>query len=126
MDALRRTVHPVTAPAPRNLGSRFAADSLGPREIPSLAATESAIRTLSGLSNFRLTAGQLVSIVNSRVVTAPLIIEYGLASKLTLGVVVPLVETRSTVYSQLNPRAGSPMSGRTGLRAPPRSRRTRR
>ena len=94
-----------TAP-PRNLAARFATDSLGPRQIPSLAATESAVRTLSGLSNFRLTAGQLVSAANSRVVTAPLIIEYGLMSKLSLGVVVPLVETRTTVYAQLNPNPG--------------------
>lgn len=93
--------------SPRNLAASFAADSLGPRQIPSLGASETAIRALSGLTNFRLTAGQLVSAANSRVLTAPLIIEYGLSSRLSLGVVVPVVETRSTVYGQLNPRPGS-------------------
>ena len=36
---------------------------------------------------------------NSRIVTAPLIVEYGLTSRLTLGVVVPLVETRTTLVA---------------------------
>jgi hypothetical protein len=48
----------------------------------------------------------MVTVANSRVVTAPVIFEYGLTKRLTLGVVVPLVETRSTVGWQLNPTIG--------------------
>ncbi len=92
--------------APRNLAASFNSDSLGVAQLPILAPEETAIRALTGDPSFRLTAGQLVSAANSRVVTAPLILEYGLTRRLTLGVVVPLVETRTTLYAQLNPRLG--------------------
>ena len=58
-------------------------------------------------ADFRLTAGNLVAVGDSRVVTAPLIPEYGLTRRLTVGVVVPLVETRTTLFAQLNPRSGA-------------------
>ena len=91
----------------RNIGSLFATDSLGVAQVPRLFANEAVIRTASGLPNFRLAAGNIVSIANSRVMTAPLILEYGLLSHLTIGVVVPLVETRTTLFAQLNPRIGT-------------------
>jgi hypothetical protein len=90
----------------RNLASPLASDSLGSQQVALFAPVETDIRTASGLPNFRLTAGKLVAVGNSRVVTAPLILEYGLSSRLTIGVVVPLVETRTTLYAQLNPALG--------------------
>jgi hypothetical protein len=91
---------------PRNIASSLATDSLTVAQLPSLSPTENAIRTASGLSAFRLTAGQIGAAADSRIVTAPLIVEYGLSSRLTLGVVVPLVETRTTIEAQLNPKLG--------------------
>ncbi len=87
----------------RNLAASFNTDSLGPTQLPVLGGTQAAIRTASGLSNFQVNAGQIVSAANSRVVTAPLIVQYGLTSKLTLGVVVPFVQTRTTLSARLNP-----------------------
>ncbi|HEX8945803.1 MAG TPA: hypothetical protein VF785_21865 [Gemmatimonadaceae bacterium] len=89
-----------------NIAASLNTDSLGSALVPSFAAAENAIRTASGLSNFRLTAGNLVAIGDSRIVTAPLIAQYGLTSRLTLGIVVPLVETRTTLFAQLNTRPG--------------------
>jgi hypothetical protein len=91
----------------RNIGSLFATDSLGVAQMPRLVTNQAVIRTASGLPNFRLTAGNVVSIANSRIMTAPLILEYGLLSHVTIGVVVPLVETRTTLFAQLNPRVGT-------------------
>jgi hypothetical protein len=91
----------------RNIGSLFATDSLGVVQMPRLFTNEANIRAASGLPNFRLTAGNVVSIANSRVMTAPLILEYGLLSHVTIGVVVPLVETRTTLFAQLNPKLGT-------------------
>src|SRR5262249_36902193 len=71
------------------------------------APIQDQIRASAGIPTFRLTAGNVVAQGNSRVVTAPLIIEYGITSRITLGVVVPLVETRTTLYSQLNPKIGA-------------------
>ena len=98
----------------RNLGSLLAADSLGSAQIPAFAPMENAIRNASGASSFRLNAGQLSAVANSRVVTAPLILEYGLTSRLTLGVVVPLVETRTSLAVGLNYKPGAANVGVNG------------
>lgn len=93
--------------APRNLGINFSADSLGVTQVPSLAASEGAIRAALGGSAFTLNAGQLTTLADSRIVTAPLIAQYGLTRKLTLGVVIPLVETRTTLTTRLNAKPGA-------------------
>lgn len=90
----------------RNVASPLATDSLGVNALPLLAPAETTIRIASGLPNFRLTAGNVVAVGNSRAMTAPVILEYGLSRRLTLGVVVPLVETRTTLGYQLNPALG--------------------
>jgi len=81
-------------------------DSLGPAAVPQFTESQTAIRNLSGLTAFRLTAGNIVAAADSRVVTAPLILEYGITSRITIGAVIPLVETRSVVSAQLNPKLG--------------------
>jgi hypothetical protein len=91
---------------PHNIASTLNADTLGSALVPQFSAAEDAIRTASGLPNFRLTAGNLVAIADSRVVTAPLIAQYGVTSRLSIGVVIPLVETRTTLFAQLNPKTG--------------------
>jgi hypothetical protein len=82
------------------------ADSLGTAAIPLLQPNESSIRAVSNVSAFRLNLGKLVTGGDSRVVTSPLIIEYGLSSRLTLGVTVPLVQTRTTLITTLNQQRG--------------------
>ena len=61
----------------RNLGSLLTTDSLGPQQIASFTGTQTDIRTASGLSGFRLTAGRVGALGNARIVTAPLILEFG-------------------------------------------------
>jgi hypothetical protein len=90
----------------RNIAASFAVDSFGPNQLLGLATSQGLIRALSGNSAFNVTAGNIVAAANSRIVTAPLIVEYGLTSRITIGVVVPLVETRTTVFAQLNPQVG--------------------
>ena len=87
----------------RNIAASFTSDSLGAGQIQQLAFSEAQIRTLTGNTAFSIKAGRLTAAANSRVLTAPLMLEFGLTSKLTLGVVVPLVETRTTLQAQLNP-----------------------
>ena len=96
----------VKGSSTQNAGWSFSAESLGTQALPQLAPAESAIRTLINAPDFQITAGKLVSIVDSRVLTVPVIVQYGLTSRLTLGVMVPLVETRSVVDVRLNPHPG--------------------
>ena len=77
-------------------------DSLGVAQIPSLATTQSQIRSISGLSQFMLNLGKLATGADTRVVSSPLVVEYGLSRRLMVGFLVPLVQTRSTVVAQLN------------------------
>lgn len=91
---------------PQNLAATLATGSLDPVAVPSFAIAQSMIRDLSGLPNFNLSAGNVIAAASARSVSAPLIAQYGLTSRLTVGVVVPLVETRTTVFAQLNPRTG--------------------
>lgn len=90
----------------RNLAWGFNAESLGVAALPQLTPAQTAIRTLANLPNFQLTTGKLVAVADSRVLTLPVILQYGLTSRLTLGVVVPIVETRTVSYVQLNPKPG--------------------
>ena len=41
-----------------------------------------------------------------RSVVSPVAIEYGVTNRLTIGVVVPLVQTRTTLFAELNPDTG--------------------
>jgi hypothetical protein len=89
----------------RPLGTLFGAYDLGTREIPLLSQAEAALRTLTGNSSLALDVGRLVTTADSRIVITPLALEYGLTSRLTIGVMVPVVQTHTTVLVQLNPRA---------------------
>lgn len=87
-----------------NVAATLNTDSLGPAAVPQLAVAQAAIRSLAGQPSFTLTAGNLVGIADSRIVTAPLVAQYGVTRRLTLGLVIPFVDARTTVYAQLNPR----------------------
>ncbi len=91
---------------PQNIGVTLNTGVLGPADVPTFAVAESAIRALSGMPAFTLSAGNVLATADARVVTAPLIAEYGVTNRLTVGLIVPLVETRSTVFAQLNPHPG--------------------
>ena len=91
----------------RNIAASLTTDSLGAADDSQLARSEQYIqglfRTLGpNAPNFRLNAGTVSAYANSRIASFPLIAEYGVTSRLTLGLVVPLVETRTTLTAQLN------------------------
>ncbi len=90
----------------RSLAAGLNTDSLTGVQINQINLTQAATRTLTANPSLVISAGSIVANANSRIVTAPLIVEYGLTSRLTLGLVIPLVETRTTVGAQLNPTLG--------------------
>ena len=98
------------------LGQAFSAESLGVRQFPALAATQNALRTLTGNPNLSLNLGQQFSTVNTRVVTTPISLAYGVTDRLTIGAMLPIVQTHSTVFVELNPRR---LNGATGANVGP-------
>ena len=98
------------------LGQAFSAESLGVRQFPGLAPTQNALRTLTGNPNLVLNLGQLFSTANTRVVTTPLSLLYGVTDRLTLGAMLPIVQTHTTVFVELNPQR---LNGATGANVGP-------
>lgn len=84
------------------LGADLSTDALGPRQLPRLAPVEFGLRTLTDDSNVRLTLGRLEVRSDARVVTTPLSLEYGLTRRLSVGVLVPVVQTRRTLQVDVN------------------------
>jgi hypothetical protein len=99
------------------LGNAFSSGALGARELPSLLPAQEALRTLTGDPNLQLNLGQLVSTADARVVTTPFTLEYGLTNRLVLGVMVPVVQTHTTVFVNLNPRSVHPRRVGGGISA---------
>ncbi len=90
----------------RNLAASLANNAVGSAQIPSLTPSQTDIQSASALSSFHINIGQLTAAANSRVFSMPFVFEYGLSSRLTLGLSVPVVETRTTLIAQLNPKLG--------------------
>jgi hypothetical protein len=89
------------------IGSLFSTDSLGPLHLASLGTVESGIRELSGTSALKVSAGRLITSTEARIVVVPLMAEYGLTDRLTIGIMVPIVQARASNAVALNPRADS-------------------
>ena len=90
------------------LGDAFSASPLGVRQFPALAAAEGALRTLTGDPSLTLSLGKAFATANTRMVTTPFRLEYGLTDRLTIGAMMPVVQTHSTVFVELNPQRLSP------------------
>ncbi len=86
----------------RLLDADFSSDSLGARELPGLAPIDVGLQTLTADPKVRLSLGRLAARSDVRIVTTPIAFEYGLTRRLSVGVVVPLVQTRRTVVLDVN------------------------
>jgi hypothetical protein len=87
------------------LGDPLSTDSLGPRQLPRLSPIEGGLQTLTNNPTQRLTFGRLEVRSDARIVTTPIALEYGITRRLSLGVVVPIVQTRASAQVLVNRRA---------------------
>ena len=90
----------------RPLRSLVSQRPLGSMALPQLRGAETAIRDLAGASNFSLSLGTLEATGDVRQSTTPISIELGVTRRLSVGVLVPYVESRDNTLLVLN-RAGS-------------------
>ncbi|CAN5186350.1 hypothetical protein BH23GEM2_BH23GEM2_09490 [soil metagenome] len=77
------------------LGSDFGV--VGLERVPSRLVAQDEIRTLAGIPDLTLTLGDLDVRLHGQVEQLPLKLELGLPGRISLGVMVPFVRTRSTV-----------------------------
>ena len=92
------------APVPINLD--FQAESLGVKSLPFLRTLQGNIQVAAGLSGFSLNLGHTTTVMNASVRTIPIGLEYGLTSRLAIGVVVPIVRSRVDVNFAVDTTTG--------------------
>jgi len=92
------------APVPINLD--FQAESFGVQSLPFLRPLQSNIQTAAGLSGFSLNLGHTTTVMEASVRTIPIGLEYGLTSRLAIGVVVPIVRSRVDVNFAVDTTTG--------------------
>jgi hypothetical protein len=80
--------------------------SLGTDVFTQLQPVEAAIRDLTGLPEFRLSLGTLEARGDVRQSIAPILVDVGVTRRLSLGILVPYVESRDNAQLILN-RAGT-------------------
>ncbi len=86
------------------LAADFDLDSLGPGAFRGLASVQTGLQSILGNSGpLPITAGRLRTRFDASVATTPLVAEFGLTNRITLGVMVPLVKTRNEVSVTPNP-----------------------
>jgi hypothetical protein len=90
----------------RHLGGPFSFDSLTPAQLPLLAPADAAARAASGVPGFAATLGAVAVNARRTLESTPFSLEYGLTSRLSIGVTVPLVTSAVRVAVLANP-AGS-------------------
>ena len=86
----------------RTLGDEISAVDFGPRQLPLLAPAERGLQTLTGDATTKLSLGRLAVLSDARTVTTPIAFEYGLTRRLTVGMLIPVVQTRRTVSLTVN------------------------
>lgn len=90
----------------RRLLGTLATSSLGTQRLPQLSGAEQAIRALTGSSTFALSLGVLEATGDVRQSITPFALDIGLTNRLSIGVVVPYVESHDNALLIIN-RAGS-------------------
>ncbi len=90
----------------RPLLAGLATASLGTNRLPQLANYESAIRSLSAVANYNLSLGTFEAIGDVRQSSVPLALDVGITRRVSIGIVVPYVESRNRSQLVLN-RAGT-------------------
>ena len=86
----------------RPLTAGFAAESLGSAQLGGLTLLDNALRALTGDASSRVSLGKLTAVGDARVAVTPLSLELGATRHLSFGVLLPIVQSRTTIRAQLN------------------------
>ena len=84
------------------LGDEISATDFGVRQLPLLAPVEAGLGTLTGDASTKLSLGHLAAYSDARTVTTPIVLEYGLTRRFTVGIMVPVVQTRRSISLSVN------------------------
>ncbi len=82
--------------------ARLAFDALGSGQLPALGAVEGALRSLTGLTDFRLSLGRTTTSASARVTVVPVSLELGVTRRIAVGILVPYIFTRVDAFADIN------------------------
>ena len=85
------------------IGIDFNLDTVGTTTFRNLTPLEGGLRQLTGIPDFTLTLGQTVLNADVRVTATPIVVEYGITERFSMGLIVPYVRTRNNVFFDVNP-----------------------
>ncbi len=94
------------------LGVDFNLDTVGLEQFPNLARVQNGLRSLTGMPDFNLTLGRTVVNSNVSVIATPIVLEAGITKRFSIGLLVPYVRTRNTIFFNVNPAS---REGNTGF-----------
>ena len=85
------------------VGSAFSTDSLGPAQLPRLAAARDTLRAITGNARLALSLGRVQVGGYAQTLTMPILLEVGITRRFAIGLNVPLNRTRTTIAPVVNP-----------------------
>lgn len=101
------------------LGGDISTTAFGVTQLPRLAPVEAGLQTLAADPAIRLSFGRIDAQSDVRIVTTPIALEYGFSRRLSIGMMIPLIQTRRSFSLRVNPDSTS--LGNVGY-VPPRLR----
>ncbi len=102
----------------RGLLDPLATNSLDTRALPQLTGIQQSLRTLSGIANYSLSLGTFEAIGDVRQSSIPLALDVGITRRLSVGLLVPYVESRNRDQLVLNRSGVSASVGQNPALAP--------
>ena len=84
------------------LGVDFTLDTIGVKQFPNLAVLQAGLQTLTGNPNWYATLGNTKVTLRDRVTAYPIVLDLGLTNRISLAVVIPYVQTHSSVFFNVN------------------------
>ena len=88
---------------PESLAADLSTDTLGVSQLAILGPLQEQLESLTGLPDVRVSLGRTRADHDASILTMPLSGEIGIGRRLSLGVIVPIVRTRSQVWLSPNP-----------------------
>lgn len=85
------------------LGDDITTTAFGAAQLPRLAPVETGLQTLAGDPALKLSLGRIDAISDARIVTTPVALEYGLTRRLSVGLMIPIIQTRRSFSLRVNP-----------------------
>ena len=87
------------------LGVDFTLDTVGVKQFPNLASLQSGLQLLTGNPTWYATLGNTVVNLRDHVTAFPFVFEAGLSKRLSVGIQIPYVVTRSSAFFNVNTAA---------------------